>query len=252
MAPAPLLGMNPMMAIKTVRTARTSRVRCRLYFVQQGYHTAINRSWWREYYMTMCRSQATNSEEEIFSYSLLQDGCQVSGWWADMLKQIFFAVSNLPFGCQIRWHVQGDNMDKKIICNITFAQLIQDTQLSCFEDLFFGKGHCVLSEFIVIVIIHQSRPLSCQLTWQCYKAGLTVSIMMLGGFMGYCGGNVIRPWYLPPAKSLSGGPRTQKCHSKRLSCNKNTDTVAKLVSIYSTLHLYHVSDNRTTMLNVCF
>jgi len=31
-------------------------------------------------------------------YVLLQEGCHVSGWCADILKQIFFPISNLPFG----------------------------------------------------------------------------------------------------------------------------------------------------------
>ena len=46
---------------------------------------------------------------------------------------------------------------------------------------------------------------------------LTVSNMMLGGFIGYSGGSVILPWYTPPSKSESGGPRTVKCHSNKLS-----------------------------------
>ena len=31
-------------------------------------------------------------------YLLLHDGCHVSGWWADILRQIFFPTSNRPFG----------------------------------------------------------------------------------------------------------------------------------------------------------
>lgn len=38
--------------------------------------------------------------------------------------------------------------------------------------------------------------------------------------MGYSGGSTILPWYTPPSNSESGGPRTEKCHSKRLSCSK--------------------------------
>ena len=49
---------------------------------------------------------------------------------------------------------------------------------------------------------------------------LTVRSIILGGFMGYSGGRVMRPWYTPLAKSESGGPRTVKCHSNRLSCKK--------------------------------
>ena len=46
---------------------------------------------------------------------------------------------------------------------------------------------------------------------------LTVRTMMFGGFMGYSAGKMILPWYTPPSKSVSLGPRTVKCHSKRLS-----------------------------------
>lgn len=36
--------------------------------------------------------------------------------------------------------------------------------------------------------------------------------------MGYAGGNVILPWYMPPAYGEgAGGPRSVKCHSCRLS-----------------------------------
>lgn len=39
-------------------------------------------------------------KKKVYSegYLLLQDGCQVSGWWPEMLRQIFFPTSNLPFG----------------------------------------------------------------------------------------------------------------------------------------------------------
>ena len=40
---------------------------------------------------------------------------------------------------------------------------------------------------------------------------------MFGGFIGYSGGIIILPWYIPPSKSLSGGPLTVKCHSNKLS-----------------------------------
>ena len=49
---------------------------------------------------------------------------------------------------------------------------------------------------------------------------LTVSSMILGGFMGYSGGRTIRPWYIPVSKSESSGPRIVKCHSNKLSCKK--------------------------------
>lgn len=42
-------------------------------------------------------------------------------------------------------------------------------------------------------------------------------MIMLGGFMGYSAGSRIRPWYMPPSKSVSGGPRIVKCHSNKLS-----------------------------------
>lgn len=53
-------------------------------------------------------SQQANKQKENLTSScthvnldqhlLLQEGCQVSGWWPEMLKQIFFPTSNLPFG----------------------------------------------------------------------------------------------------------------------------------------------------------
>jgi len=46
---------------------------------------------------------------------------------------------------------------------------------------------------------------------------LGVSIIIDGGFIGYSVGRIILPWYTPEAKSESGGPRTVKCHSNRLS-----------------------------------
>ena len=58
------------------------------------------------------------------------------------------------------------------------------------------------------------------LIWEFVLTVLTVSNIILGGFIGYSGGRVIRPWYRPPAKSLSGGPRTVKCHSNKLSCQE--------------------------------
>lgn len=36
---------------------------------------------------------------------------------------------------------------------------------------------------------------------------------MFGGLNGYSVGNMMRPWYLPPAKAQFGGPRRVKCHS---------------------------------------
>lgn len=29
-----------------------------------------------------------------------QDGCHVSGWCPDILRQIFLLISNLPLGCK--------------------------------------------------------------------------------------------------------------------------------------------------------
>lgn len=36
-----------------------------------------------------------------FKYSLLHDGCQVSGWCPEMLKQIFLPTSNRPLALGI-------------------------------------------------------------------------------------------------------------------------------------------------------
>lgn len=33
---------------------------------------------------------------------MLHEGCQVSGWWPEMLRQIFLLVSKRPFGCKER------------------------------------------------------------------------------------------------------------------------------------------------------
>src|SRR5262249_50290285 len=57
---------------------------------------------------------------------------------------------------------------------------------------------------------------------------LTVNRTMFGGLNGYSGGSKIRPWYTPPSNSVSRGPRTVKCHSKRLSFGeKEKDFVVK-------------------------
>lgn len=53
----------------------------------------------------------------------------------------------------------------------------------------------------------------------------TVRIIKLGGFIGYSLGKTIRPWYIPPAKSVSGGPLNVKCHSKRLSWNWTSQSI---------------------------
>ena len=45
----------------------------------------------------------------------------------------------------------------------------------------------------------------------------TVRSKMLGGFIGYSGGNTMRPWYKPPSNSESAGPLIVKCHSNKLS-----------------------------------
>jgi hypothetical protein len=34
---------------------------------------------------------------------------------------------------------------------------------------------------------------------------------MCGGLYGYSGGSKIRPWYMPPSKSVPSAPRIVKC-----------------------------------------
>lgn len=53
--------------------------------------------------------------------------------------------------------------------------------------------------------------------------------------MGYSGGSTILPWYTPPSKSESGGPRTEKCHSKRLSWSHKE--MSQLVQIRMCEHI---------------
>lgn len=59
---------------------------------------------------------------------------------------------------------------------------------------------------------------------------------MLGGLRGYSGGSIIRPWYIPPSKSESVGPRTVKCHSKILSLEIMRFEEEKLDKLQEELH----------------
>lgn len=56
------------------------------------------------------------------------------------------------------------------------------------------------------------------LLWEFVFVIFIVSNIILGGFIGYLGGRVIRLWYRSLVKLLLGGLRIVKCYLNKLFC----------------------------------